>query len=117
MFLVTYLTGVVKSWFYWPMIAGVVFLWKYKRAKRRFEEEHPGQVAMAWPIDEQVRTAVKYGYTLYWQTNGALSWGKGRDTHSTPNFSFVCNKVLTTPARTAYIACVLCWSIALVEHY
>ncbi|CAM9482562.1 unnamed protein product [Ectocarpus sp. 12 AP-2014] len=53
MFLVTYLTGVVKSWFYWPMIAGVVFVWKYKRAKRRFEEEHPGQVAMAWPIDQQ----------------------------------------------------------------
>ncbi|CAM9796346.1 unnamed protein product, partial [Ectocarpus fasciculatus] len=63
MFLVTYLTGVVKSWFYWPMIAGVAFLWKYKRAKRRFGEKHPGQVAMAWPIDQQARTAdiVKMG--------------------------------------------------------
>ncbi|CAM9166200.1 unnamed protein product [Scytosiphon promiscuus] len=52
MFMAVYGIGVAKSWMYWPLIAGVVFLWKYKGAKRRFEEEHPGQVAMAWPLDE-----------------------------------------------------------------
>lgn len=56
--MLVYAMGVAKSWMYWPLIAGVVFLWKYKKAKRRFEEQHPGQVAMAWPIDEQVRVSV-----------------------------------------------------------
>lgn len=54
MFLVTYMTGVVKSWMYWPMIAGTVFLYKYKTKKALFEKDHPGQVAMAWPLSRQV---------------------------------------------------------------
>lgn len=59
MFMMVYILGVAKSWMYWPLIAGVVFLFKFKKKKRRFEEQHPGQVAMAWPIVEQVRnTAV-----------------------------------------------------------
>lgn len=52
--MVVYLLGVAKSWMYWPLIAGVVFLCKYRKEKRRFEEQHPGQVAMAWPIVKQV---------------------------------------------------------------
>lgn len=55
MFMVLYILGVAKSWMYWPLIAGVFFLWKYKKTKQRFEDQHPGQVAMAWPIVEQVR--------------------------------------------------------------
>lgn len=54
MFLITYMTGVVKSWVYWPIIAGAVFLYKYKKQKARFEARHPGQVAMAWPLSRQV---------------------------------------------------------------
>lgn len=55
MFLITYMTGVVKSWVYWPIIAGTMFLCKYKKQKARFEARHPGQVAMAWPLSRQVR--------------------------------------------------------------
>ena len=55
MFLVTYLTGVVESWMYWPIIAGGVFLYKYKKKKALFELEHPGQISMAWPLSRQVR--------------------------------------------------------------
>eukprot|EP00903_Cladosiphon_okamuranus_P005765 g5716.t1 len=51
MFILVYLAGVAKSWFYWPILAGAMFLWKFKRAKSRFEEKHPGQLALAWPID------------------------------------------------------------------
>eukprot|EP00904_Undaria_pinnatifida_P010730 jgi/Undpi1/6788/HiC_scaffold_21.g09265.m1 len=53
MFLITYMTGVVKSWLYWPLIAGAVFTYKYKKQRDSFEQEHPGQVAMAWPISGQ----------------------------------------------------------------
>jgi len=52
--MVVYLVGVAKSWMYWPFLAGFVFLWKYKKAKQSFEEKHPGQLALAWPIDGQV---------------------------------------------------------------
>lgn len=55
-----YLVGVAKSWMYWPFLAGVVFLWKYKKAKRRFEEKHPGQLALAWPIDGQVQCTTRW---------------------------------------------------------
>lgn len=55
MFMVTYITGVVESWMYWPMIAGAVFLFKYKKKKALFEQEHPGQVSMAWPLSRKVR--------------------------------------------------------------
>lgn len=58
MFLVTYTTGVVKSWMYWPIIAGVMFNYKYKKQKRAFDEANPGQVAMAWPIDHEVWTTI-----------------------------------------------------------
>lgn len=54
MFLITYMTGVVKSWVYWPIIAGSLFLYRYKKQKARFEARHPGQVAMAWPLSRQV---------------------------------------------------------------
>ncbi|CAM9958615.1 unnamed protein product [Ascophyllum nodosum] len=50
-FMATYVTGVVKSWFYWPILAGASFLYKYKKKKAEFEEKHPGQVSMAWPIN------------------------------------------------------------------
>ncbi|CAM9493458.1 unnamed protein product [Ectocarpus fasciculatus] len=53
MFLVTYMVGVIKSWFYWPILAGAVFMYKYKKQRAAFLEAHPGQVAMAWPIDQQ----------------------------------------------------------------
>ncbi|CAM9562723.1 unnamed protein product, partial [Hapterophycus canaliculatus] len=53
MFMLTYLTGVVKSWMYWPLIAGAVFTYKYKKQRAAFSEAHPGQTAMVWPIDEQ----------------------------------------------------------------
>ncbi|CAM9874636.1 unnamed protein product, partial [Pylaiella littoralis] len=53
MFLVTYLVGVMKSWMYWPILAGAVFTYKYKKKKLLFQQEHPGQVALAWPIDHQ----------------------------------------------------------------
>ncbi|CAM9144310.1 unnamed protein product [Ectocarpus sp. 4 AP-2014] len=53
MFIVTYIAGVIKSWFYWPILAGAVFMYKYKKQRAAFQEAHPGQVAMAWPIDEQ----------------------------------------------------------------
>lgn len=58
MFMLVYLAGVAKSWMYWPLIAGVMFLWKYRKAKRSFEEENPGQLALAWPIGGQVRVGV-----------------------------------------------------------
>eukprot|EP00903_Cladosiphon_okamuranus_P005760 g5711.t1 len=51
MFLITYLTGVVKSWMYWPIIAGAVFTYKYKKQRAAFDEANPGQVAIAWPVD------------------------------------------------------------------
>lgn len=54
MFMLTYMTGVVKSWMYWPIIAGTVFLYKYKKKKALFELEHPGQVSMAWPLSREV---------------------------------------------------------------
>lgn len=54
MFVVTYIVGVMKSWMYWPLLAGGVFLYKYKKQKALFEQKHPGQVAMAWPISSQV---------------------------------------------------------------
>ncbi|CAM9874907.1 unnamed protein product [Pylaiella littoralis] len=60
MFMVVYLLGVAKSWMYWPLIAGVVFLCKYRKEKRRFEEQHAGQVAMAWPIDADLE--IKIGH-------------------------------------------------------
>lgn len=52
--MVVYMAGVAKSWMYWPFLAGFMFLWRYKKAKRLFEEENPGQLALAWPIDGQV---------------------------------------------------------------
>lgn len=55
MFMVTYMTGVVESWMYWPLIAGAVFLFKYKKKKALFEQEHPGQVSMAWPLSRKVQ--------------------------------------------------------------
>ncbi|CAM9663832.1 unnamed protein product, partial [Hapterophycus canaliculatus] len=61
MFMIVYVIGVAKSWMYWPLIAGLVFLWKFKGAKRRFEEEHPGQLAMAWPIEEGSDLEFKVG--------------------------------------------------------
>lgn len=54
MFMLTYMAGVFKSWMYWPIIAGTVFLYKYKKKKALFELEHPGQVSMAWPLSHQV---------------------------------------------------------------
>eukprot|EP00752_Nemacystus_decipiens_P018608 g16683.t1 len=51
MFILVYLAGVAKSWFYWPILAGAMFLWKFEKEKRSFEEKHPGQLALAWPID------------------------------------------------------------------
>lgn len=50
LFLFSYLLGVVKSWFYWPFLAGLIFNFKYKKQKKKFEEENPGQLAMAWPV-------------------------------------------------------------------
>lgn len=55
MFILVYLAGVAKSWFYWPVLAGAMFLWKFKGAKSSFDEKHPGQLALAWPIDGDVR--------------------------------------------------------------
>lgn len=55
MFILVYLAGVAKSWCYWPVLAGAMFLWRFKKAKRAFEEKHPGQLALAWPIDGHVR--------------------------------------------------------------
>lgn len=57
MFILVYLAGVAKSWLYWPILAGVMFLWKFKKAKSRFEEKHPGQLALAWPVTAQVKVA------------------------------------------------------------
>ena len=58
------MTGVVKSWVYWPIIAGTVFLYKYKKQKTRFEARHPGQVAMAWPLSRQVFRTIKQEYLI-----------------------------------------------------
>lgn len=57
--MVIYITGVAKSWVYWPMLAGAMFLYKYDKQKRAFEEAHGGEVALAWPISFQV-CAVRY---------------------------------------------------------
>lgn len=49
-FIYSYLLGLVKSWFYWPIIASFTFNYKYAKQKRKFEEENPGQIALAWPV-------------------------------------------------------------------
>lgn len=54
LFMVSYVISVVKSWIYWPIIAGAIFLKKFGKQRAEFEKENPGQVAMAWPITEQV---------------------------------------------------------------
>lgn len=52
--MVTYMAGVTKSWMYWPILAGAMFLYKYEKQKKQFEESHGGEVALAWPISFQV---------------------------------------------------------------
>lgn len=54
MFMLTYMTGVVASWMYWPLIAGTVFWCMFTTTKHLFEHEHPGEVSMAWPLSREV---------------------------------------------------------------
>lgn len=37
-----------------PLQAGAVFTYKYKKQRAAFDEANPGQVAMAWPIQQEV---------------------------------------------------------------